>query len=170
MKNKSAGLHFTSDEEKEFQEMIQFRPKGFSQWMGVKADRVANTIQMFFLLLTFSLISYIFLKPILNQMLFISNTYQLIALPILGIATGLSMMIILRFLFRVLLEIRKLDADRKAEIDLIRQESIEVRQIVEGQSDLMADMEEVVADMHTIASELHDLHIGGREHLKIEKK
>ncbi|KPV42031.1 hypothetical protein [Alicyclobacillus ferrooxydans] len=102
----SKGLHFNPEEEAEFQEMVKFHPRGFSEWMGVKADRVANTIWMFFFLLLFSLVSYIFLKPVLNQMLFLSNTYQLVALPVLGIATGLSMLIILRFLFRILLEIR----------------------------------------------------------------
>lgn len=102
----SKGLHFSAEEEAEFQEMVKFHPRGFSEWMGVKADRVANTIWMFFFLLLFSLVSYVFLKPVLNQMLFLSNTYQLVALPVLGIATGLSMLIILRFLFRILLEIR----------------------------------------------------------------
>lgn len=29
---------------------------------------------------------------------------------------------------------------------------------------------EVVADLHEIASELHDLHIGGREHLQLNRK
>ncbi len=109
----SKGLKFTPDEEKEFHEMVMFHPKGFGEWMGVKADKIANTIWTFFFLLTFSLVSYFFLQPILNQMLFISNTYQLIALPVLGIATGLSMVIILRFLFRILLEIRAMFAELK---------------------------------------------------------
>ena len=56
------------------------------------------------------------------------------------------------------------------ELAIVREDNEALRQIVAGQSDLMADMEEVVADLHKIASELHDLHIGGREHLKIEKK
>lgn len=109
----SKGLHFSPEEESEFQEMIKFRPRGFSEWMGIKADKVANTIWMFLFLLLFSLVSYVFLKPILNQMLFLSNTYQLVALPVLGIATGLSMLIILRFLFRILLEIRAMFAEIK---------------------------------------------------------
>ena len=29
---------------------------------------------------------------------------------------------------------------------------------------------EVIADLHEIAADLHDKHIGGREHLKIERK
>lgn len=101
------GLRFTDEEEREFQEMTKLQPVGIGQHLGVWADKIANTVGMFLCLLLFSILAETVFKSVLNQMLFISNTYQLVALPILGIATGLSTVIILRFLFRILLEIRK---------------------------------------------------------------
>lgn len=121
----SRGLHFTPEEEREFAEMTKLRPRGFGERTSVWFDRVANTVWMFFALLTFSLVSYIFLQRVLNQMLFLSNTYQLIALPILGVATGLSTTIILRFLFRILLEIRKEFAEmRRLHADVRRERQV----------------------------------------------
>lgn len=121
----SRGLHFTREEEREFAELTRMTPKGFGQRTSVWFDRVANTIWMFFALLIFSVTSYIFLQPVLNQMLFLSNTYQLIALPILGVATGLSTTIILRFLFRILLEIRKEFAEmRRLHADVRRERQV----------------------------------------------
>lgn len=102
-----SGLRFNPEEEREFQEMTKLQPIGFGQYLGVWADKIANTVGMFLCLLMFSVLAETVFRPILNQMLFISNTYQLIALPILGIATGLSTMIILRFLFKILLELRR---------------------------------------------------------------
>lgn len=102
----SKGLSFSSTEEKEFSELTKIHPHGVGQKMGIIADKIANNIWMFFILLLFSIISYVFLQPILGQMLFISNTYQLVVLPVLGIATGISTFVTLRFLYRILLEIR----------------------------------------------------------------
>ncbi len=56
------------------------------------------------------------------------------------------------------------------ELAIVREENIALRQIVTGQADLMAEMEEAITDLHTIAAELHDRQIGGREHLQIRKK
>ncbi len=124
------GLKFTPEQEQEFREMIKFHPQGFGEKMGVRADKIANTIWTFFVLLLFSIASYAFLQPILNQMLFISNTYQLIALPVLGIATGLSMMIILRFLFRILLEIRTEFALQKKALKILSESHDQLTELV----------------------------------------
>jgi ABC-type sugar transport system permease subunit len=99
-------LEFTKEEEQEFQELTKLNPKGFSQKLSVRFDAIANTIGMFFGLLMYSVIGPLLFPQYLNQELYISNIYQLIALPLLGVATGLSTAIILRFLFRILLEIR----------------------------------------------------------------
>jgi ABC-type bacteriocin/lantibiotic exporter with double-glycine peptidase domain len=128
----SIGLKFSPEEEKEFQELITFHPITFSEKMGVQADKVANTIWMFFFLLLFSIISYVFFQNILDKCLFISNTYQLVALPVLGLATGLSMIINLRFLFRILLEVRAQFTDIKKMISLILQNiDLEKEELVE---------------------------------------
>lgn len=110
------GLNFTPEEDEEFKKMTRIEPKNAGEKMSILADKFANNIWMFIALLLFSVISYTFLQPILNQMLFLSNTYQLIALPLLGTATALSTAIILKFLFRIYLNQKKRDEERLKEL------------------------------------------------------
>lgn len=118
------GFEFTQDEEREFQELTKLNPKGIGQKLSVRFDAIANTIAMFFGLLMYSIMGPLLFPHYLNQELYISNIYQLIALPLLGVATGLSTAIILRFLFRILLEIRaafKLAKEERQELtDLVK--------------------------------------------------
>ena len=148
----SQGLNFTPEEEAEFKELTTLKPRNMGERMSIRADKIANNIWMFLFLALFCLVSYTILQRILNQMLFLSNSYQLVALPILGTATALSTMLILRFLFRVLLEVRKLvkefrdeakrrDEQRTKELEAIRQEQLELRTMHEEkrESDLRRD-------------------------------
>lgn len=132
------GLEFTEEEFQEFQELTKLHPKGIGQKLSVRFDAIANTIAMFFGLLMYSIICPTLFPHYLNQELYISNVYQLIALPLLGVATGLGTSIILRFLFRILLEIRaSFELQNKVltlvqdELTLAKQERQELTELVQ---------------------------------------
>ena len=98
---------FTDEERKLFNQLMATHPKGIGQKLSVRFDRVANTIGMFFGLLVYSLAGPIFAPHLLSQELYISNVYQLLALPLLGVATALSTATLARLIFRVFLELRR---------------------------------------------------------------
>lgn len=131
------GFEFTQEEEQEFQELTKLNPKGTGQKLSVRFDAVANTIGMFFGLLMYSVIGPLFFPKYLNQELYISNIYQLIALPLLGVATGLSTAIILRFLFRILLEIRASFEMQNKVLELVQDEQTVAKEERQELTDLV---------------------------------
>lgn len=139
--NLSKGLNFTPDEEKEFSELTRIHPRGIGQRLGMIADKIAHNIWMFFALLTFSVISYVFFQSILNQMLFISNTYQLVVLPVIGIASGLTTAILSRLMYRVLLEIRTEFKETRSIHRKVREDVKEIKAMHVELTDLIHEFE-----------------------------
>jgi predicted membrane protein len=144
------GLNFTPEEEAELEQLTRIEPKNFGQRLAMIADKYLNTITMFFILLTYSIVGYVFFKRILDQLLYISNVYQLVALPLLGVATGLSTLVIIRFLFRIFLELRE---DNKRQQNLQKVQLEQQAEIVQVQQETAATLQEV-KDMH---QEVHAL-------------
>lgn len=141
-------FEFTPEEEQEFQELTKLSPKGIGQKLSVRFDAIANTIAMFFGLLMYSIIGPMLFPQHLNQELYISNIYQLIALPLLGVATGLSTAIILRFLFRILLEIRASFEMQNKVLKLVQDEQQTAKEERQEIADLVKYVHEKLGGMN----------------------
>lgn len=125
----SKGLNFTPDEEREFQEMIAIRPKGFGQHLSVFFDRIMNSIWTFFVLIGYTLLGAIF-PHALTVLLFWSNGYQLSSLPVVAIAAALGTMKLMRLVFRVYLNQKARDEARAKELAEIKEMHVEVHGLV----------------------------------------